>query len=312
MADPLNDAFPVTVSTSLAVSLRVIAFVAVIEETPVTTRLVPVASVIAPVEDRMRPPAVLVPVSKVAESSWTFTAPAELNVSEPKLVVPSAPMVIAEPLNAAFPVTVSTSLAVSLRVIAFVAVIVEAPVTTRLVPVASVIAPVEDRVSPPAVLVPVSKVAESSWTFTAPAELTVSEPKLVVPSAPIIMAEPLNDAFPVTVRTSLAVSLSVMAFVAVIVEAPVTTRLVPAASVIAPVEDRVRPPAVLVPVSKVFESSWTSTAPAEVTVSEPKLAAPTGPMVMADPLNDAFPVTVSTSVAVSLRVIAFEIGRAHV
>ena len=301
---PLKEALAPTLNTSVAVSLRVIAPVAVMEEPFVTVRLVPVASVMAPEEVSDKLFAVLVPVSSVPESSCTVTAPSELNVNEPKFAVPAEPMLIELPLKEALAPTLSTSVAVSLRVIAPVAVMTEPLVTVRLVPVASVMAPAEVNDRLLAVLVPVSSVSESSCTVTAPSELNVSDPKLAVPAGPMLIELPLKEALAPTLSTSVAVSLRVIAPVAVMDEPLVTTRLMPVASVMAPVEAKDRLFAVLEPVSNVSESSCTATEPNELNVSEPKLAVPAGPILIELPLKEALAPTFNTSVAVSLRVTA--------
>ena len=103
----------------------------------VTAKLVE-ASVMAAADVRVRLSAVLSPASAVAESSWMVTAPAELKVTEPKVVViPAPPTVTLVPLKAAL------------------------LVTARLVE-ASVMSPVDVRLRLPAVFVPASAVAESS------------------------------------------------------------------------------------------------------------------------------------------------------
>jgi len=130
----------------------------------------------------------------------------------------------------------------------------------------------EVRVSTTAVLVAVSTVAEPSTMLTAPVELIVSDPKLVVSNAlsPSVIDEPENSALFVTVR------------------------LVPAASVMEPVDARLRVFAVLAPVSTVAESSAMLTVPVELKVSEPKLivSAALSPSVTDEPENSALFVTV--------------------
>ncbi len=75
----------------------------------VTDSDVAAASVMAPALVSASASAVFVPVTWVAESSLIDTAPAELNVSEPKFVVSpaSSPRVIDVPLRFALLVTVS-------------------------------------------------------------------------------------------------------------------------------------------------------------------------------------------------------------
>ncbi len=192
----------------------------------VTVREVPAASVIAPALVRTSESAVFVPLISVAESSVMTTAPALLNVSDPKFVVspPLSPNVIVVPLNDALFVTVNE------------------------VPAASVIAPALVNTSESAVFVPVISVAESSVMTTLPALLNVSDPKFVVSpaSSPSVIEVPLRDALFVTVSE------------------------VPAASVSPPALVSTSESAVLVPVTSVAEFSVIDTAPAELNVSVPK------------------------------------------
>src|SRR6267142_1734850 len=212
----------------------------------VTFRDVCAASVMKPGDVRLRRFALLVPVSTMAESSSMLTGPVASKVSVPKLAVVS-PSVIEEPANRALFVTV------------------------RYVPWASVMEPADERPRLLTVLVPVSAVAEPSTMLTAPVELKVSDPKLVVSNAlsPSVIDEPENAAFFVTVR------------------------LVPAASVVEPVDARLRVFAVLAPVSTVAESSAMLTVPVELKVSEPKLivSAALSPSVTDEPENSALKVT---------------------
>ena len=301
---PLKEALPPTLSTSVAVSLRVIAPVPIIVKLFVTVRLVPVASVIAPAEVNDRLLTVLVLASCVSESSCTTTAPDEFNVNDPKFAVPAGPILIEPPLKEALAPMLKTSVAVSLRVIAPVAVMAEPFVTVRLMPVASVMAPDEVNDKLLAEFVPVSSVPESSCTVTAPSELNVSEPKFAVPAEPMLIELPLKEALTPTLSTSVAVSLRVIAPVAFITEPLVTVRLVPVASVMAPAELKDRLLAVLALASCVSESSCTVTAPDELNVSDPKFAVPAGPMLIELPLKEALVPTLNTSVPVTLRVIA--------
>ena len=115
--------------TVIAVPLKLALFV--------TARLVD-PSVMAAAEVKSRLPAVLTPASAVAESSWIVTAPAELNVTDPKLdVIAAPPTVTLVPLKLAL------------------------LVTARLVE-ASVISPADVRLRVPAVFVPARAVSESS------------------------------------------------------------------------------------------------------------------------------------------------------
>ncbi len=127
----------------------------------VTDRSALASSVIAPVLSSTSASAVFVPVRSVDESSLIDTAPALLNVSDPKFVVSPRrhPQCDRCPLSDALFVTVSD------------------------VPAASEIAPALVRTSESAVFVPVISVAESSLTTTAPALLNVSDPKFVVSPA---------------------------------------------------------------------------------------------------------------------------------
>ena len=188
--------------------------VPVIVPLPVTVRLVPVASVIAPALVSVRPVAVLVPVRLVpAPSSVIATAaPLLLKVRLPKFTAPGAPIVIAPApaSKSAVPVTVSTSVAWSARLM-LVPVIVPLPVTIRLVPAESVTAPALVSVRPAAVLVPVRSVGLSSLRFTAPPLLKVSEPKSVAlpASLPSVMLEPVSAALPPIVMSPVKPSVSV-------------------------------------------------------------------------------------------------------
>ncbi len=82
----------------------------------------PAASVIAPALVKLSESAVLVPVISVAESSLIETAPALLNVSEPKFVVSAAssPSVMLVPSRVALVATVSDVLAASVMAPALV------------------------------------------------------------------------------------------------------------------------------------------------------------------------------------------------
>jgi hypothetical protein len=209
----------------------------------VTAKLVD-PSVMAPVEVNLKLFAVFVPARAVFESSWIVTAPVELIVSEPKLVVvPGLPTVIDVPRKLAL------------------------FVTARLVD-PSVIAPAEVRFKLSAVFAPDRAVLESSWIVTAPVELNLSEPKLVVVPAPPIAID---------VPPKLALF--------------VTARLVDP-SVIAPVEVTLRLFAVFAPAKAVLESSWTVTTPAELNVSDPKFVVVPAPPIEIDvPLKAALFVT---------------------
>ena len=231
---------------------------ALIVARPVTAIVVPFASVIAPADVSVRLVA-LTPVSSVAESSVTVTAP-PVRFSVPKLVVSPASspsvMALAPALNVARPVTAS------------------------VVDAASVIAPPAVSVRLLA-LTPVSTVAESSVTVTAP-PVRLSVPKSV---------------------ESPALSPSVMALApALIVARPVTAIVVLFASVIAPADVSVRLVA-LTPVSAVDESSVTVTAP-PVRSSVPKSvvspASSPSVMALAPALNVASPVTVTVVAATSV------------
>ncbi len=155
----------------IAVPLRFALFVTVSD--------VFAASVMAPALVSVNEFAVFVPVMSVAESSVMTTAPAVLNVSDPKFVVSpaSSPSVIDVPLRDASFETVSDVLA------------------------ASVIAPALVSTRESAVFVPVMSVAESSVMTTMPALLNVSDPKFVVSpaSSPRVMLVPLKEALFVTV-----------------------------------------------------------------------------------------------------------------
>jgi len=182
-----------------------------------TLRVVPAASVMEPADVRLRMPAALVPVSTVAESSTIRTELDTWKVSDPKLVVSAA---------------LSPSVMPDRNVRAENSALF---VTVRFVPGASVMEPADERLRLLTVLVPVSTVAEPSTMLTAPVELKVSDPKLVVSNAlsPSVIDEPENSALFVTVR------------------------LVPAASVIDP------------PTVTARESKAAAAVPAKTTLSEP-------------------------------------------
>src|SRR5262249_14127429 len=145
---------------------------------PVTDRLVPAASSMFPAAVNVSASAVSVPVSIVAESSLIDTAPDDVNVSVPKFKTSAglSPSGMDVPASDALPLTDSA------------------------LPLASVRAPAEVRVNVPAVLVPLSVVAEPSLMLTAPVELKVRLPKFSVAPAPSVIDVPLNDALLVTVR----------------------------------------------------------------------------------------------------------------
>ena len=175
----------------------------------------------------------LLPTKPVSLSSVMLTAPSVvLNVRLPKFTVPAAATVIAPapPLKLAMPFnTLSTSVALSARLM-LVPLNVAFPLSiVTLVAVASVMLPadVSTRLSP--VLVPVSTVSLSSVIATAPpVVLNVRLPKLITSPAlsPIVMllAPALKLAVPGTVIVVFAPS--VMAPLAVTVRLPVVSEKV--------------------------------------------------------------------------------------
>ena len=211
-------------------------------------------------------------------------------VLEPaRSMLESSAMETVVPPNVRLPKFVSFP-TLSPNVIVVVAVSVAKPVTPMLPAVPSEIVPVVLSVSEPAVLDPANSVFESSLMLTAPPDVTVSEPKFVVSPrfSPSVIDVPLNEAFP---------------------PEPATVRLVPSTSVSAPVDvsdrlllfDRE-----FVPVSCVSESSVMVTAPfVELNVRLPKLTVPAAATVMAPapPSKIAVPLTLSTSVPLSARLI---------
>ena len=218
---------------------------------PVTSTLVAAASVIAPVESRSALAASLSPAKFMPESSAITTAPVDWNVSVPALNVPPLPKVtLVTPFTSA------------------------RPVTSTLVAAASVIAPVESRSALAASLSPARFMPESSAITTAPVDWNASVPALNVPPLPkVTLVTPFTSA------------------------RPVTSTLVAAASVIAPVESRSALAASLSPARFMPESSAITTAPVDWNVSVPALNVPPLPKVtLVTPFTSARPVT-STLVA---------------
>ena len=131
------------------------------------------ALVIAPAEARARLPAVLEPASCVALSSVMFTAPAVLNVSEPKFIVPPGRTLIVPPageVNDALPPTVRTSVATVPR-LTFVPVKLALLAMTWLPLPALRIWPLELSARLFAVLLPKTTTSWSSAMETVPGEL---------------------------------------------------------------------------------------------------------------------------------------------
>jgi len=131
------------------------------------------ALVMAPAEASARLPAVLDPASWVALSSVMFTAPAVLNVSEPKFIVPPGRTLIVPPVgevNDALPPTVRTSLAAVPRLTS-VPVKLALFVMTWLPLLALRIWPLEASARLFAVLLPMTTTSWSSAIDTAPGEL---------------------------------------------------------------------------------------------------------------------------------------------
>ena len=184
---------PAPVPTVMAVPSKV-AF-------PATARLIPGVSVIAPLEVRTRLAALLVPFRFVSVACVIVTAPADTNVSEPEAKKSPAPVptVMEAPLRAA------------------------SPVTTRLMPATSVMAPLDFKDSVPAELLPLRLVPAVCVMTTVPTDANVNVPEVKTSPAPVptVIAVPLRAASPATIK------------------------LIPGVSVIAPLEVRARLAAVM-------------------------------------------------------------------